>query len=88
MWKDGLISTRTLYTKFPDLDLNTEIRNLETEKGTVLDSESRSLPTFSKSLGGAPPPMSESRTFVEEKNESSGPIEPSAPINPENSLIK
>ena len=36
-WKDGIISTQTLFGKFPDLDYTTESLNLEKERGTVFD---------------------------------------------------
>src|ERR1035437_4804423 len=39
-WKDGIISTQTLFAKFPDLDYNTESLNLEKERGTVFDKGS------------------------------------------------
>lgn len=44
MWHDGLISTKTLYSQFPDLDYNTEITQMQEEKGTVLDGAGRTLP--------------------------------------------
>lgn len=45
MWHDGLISTKTLYSQFPDLDYRTEITQMQEEKGTVLDGAGRTLPT-------------------------------------------
>lgn len=44
LWKDGLISSKTLYSQFPDLDFRTEVTQMQEEKGTVLDGAGRTLP--------------------------------------------
>jgi hypothetical protein len=37
MWEAGVISTETLFTKFPTLDFKTEQKKLELERGTIFD---------------------------------------------------
>lgn len=44
LWHDGLISSKTLYSQFPDLDFRTEVTQMQEEKGTVLDGAGRTLP--------------------------------------------
>ena len=44
LWHDGLISSKTLYSQFPDLDFRTEVTQMQDEKGTVLDGAGRTLP--------------------------------------------
>lgn len=44
LWHDGLISSKTLYSQFPDLDFRTEVTQMQEEKGTVLDGGGRTLP--------------------------------------------
>jgi len=39
MWEKGLISTRTLFAKYPSLDFKTEGKLLEQEKGTIFDQK-------------------------------------------------
>jgi hypothetical protein len=41
LWKDGLISTKTLFTKYKSLDIATEEINLKKEIGSVFDNGSR-----------------------------------------------
>ena len=40
----GYVSTKTLYSKFPNLDLEQERKLLEQEKGTVFDKDDRRIP--------------------------------------------
>ena len=78
MWKDGLVSSKTLFTKFPDLDFITEIRNLEAEKGTVLDTDSRKIPEhFNKVNDEGVAQEGESTQTIEKT------VSPVAPIAPE-----
>lgn len=75
MWKDGIVSTETLFSKFPDLDLKTEVRNIEKERGTILDGGTRKLP--SKNV--------EPMNFGDGKEEEvviGTPIAPNAPLKP------
>ena len=44
MWKAGIISTETLFGKFPDLDFSTEGIKLEKERGTIFDKGDKRLP--------------------------------------------
>jgi hypothetical protein len=37
MWEAGVISTETLFTKFPTLDFKAEQKKLELERGTIFD---------------------------------------------------
>ena len=76
MWKDGLVSTQTLFDRFPDLNLKTEARNLEKEKGTIFDGGSRTLPAgtstmdFDDDVPGA------------SKGKPGSPLKPSRPVKP------
>jgi hypothetical protein len=52
--KQGLISTKTLFSKYPNLDYETERKQLEEEKGTIFDKGSandRFPKEFSKPSG-------------------------------------
>ena len=42
--KGGFVSTETLFTKYPNLNIATEISRLEKEVGTILDKGDRRLP--------------------------------------------
>jgi len=53
MWKDKLISTQTLFSKFPDLNFETEKQNMEKEKGTIFDSRDLPAPVL-KTLENKP----------------------------------
>ena len=44
MWKDGVISTPTLFSKYPELDYEKERKALEQEVGTIFDNKARTLP--------------------------------------------
>ena len=44
MWKQGIISTESLFGKFPDLDYATEGAKLEKERRTVFDKGDKRLP--------------------------------------------
>jgi len=44
MWGKGIISTKTLFGKFADLDYETEGLHLEKERGTVFDKGDKRLP--------------------------------------------
>ncbi len=75
MHADGYLSTKTLYSKFPNLNLKTEQKQLEEERGTIWDKGDARIPkkipnTISKPSGGAGGPQIGSP----------GP----APIKPEN----
>lgn len=77
MWKDGLLSIKTLFAKFPDLDMETEQRNLEKEVGTIFDNEERNLPSvFNKLEGGANTPSKD--TAIDE-GAGSSPAKPAKP---------
>jgi hypothetical protein len=39
--KEGLISTKTLFSKYPNLDFETERKQLEEERGTIFDKGSK-----------------------------------------------
>jgi len=39
--KEGLISTKTLFSKYPNLDYETERKQLEEERGTIFDKGSK-----------------------------------------------
>jgi hypothetical protein len=43
----GFLSTETLFSKYPNLTLATEIKKLELERGTILDKDDRRLPKVS-----------------------------------------
>lgn len=80
LWKDGLVSSKTLLAKFPDLDFTTEIRNLEAERGTILDNDTRKLPEFIKSLNNTNDSNTSTNTNIEQKIQN-GPTAPSKPLN-------
>jgi hypothetical protein len=44
MHERGIISTETLFTKFPSLDFKTEQKKLELERGTIFDKGDERLP--------------------------------------------
>lgn len=51
LYKDGLISTKTLFSKFKDLDLNQEQQLLKDEIGSIFDDEKRIKNRNPKPLG-------------------------------------
>jgi hypothetical protein len=69
MWKDSMISTRTYFSKFPELDYSQEMKALEEEIGSVYDNGVRKLRLPSDKL----PNGSVGAT----------PLKPDAPIKPE-----
>lgn len=75
----GYISTRTLFSKFPNLDFETEQKHLESEKGTIWDKEKgERLPELSQpssGMGGGGPSLGNI-------GEPLAPIEPMAPEEP------
>lgn len=76
MWEKGLVSSKTLFSKFSDLDYEVEVRNLEQEKGTILDGGGRTLPAIIKNLD-------ESEHKVPGQEETGGAAaKPSAPPRP------
>jgi hypothetical protein len=53
--KEGLISTKTLFSKYPNLDFETERKQLEEERGTIFDKggkDNRLPAQISKPSGG------------------------------------
>jgi len=44
MWSKGIISTKTFFGKFPELDFDTEGLQLEKERGTVFDKGDKRIP--------------------------------------------
>lgn len=44
MWKSGLVSTKTLFSKYPHIDYDIEQKLLEQEKGTIFDKKNDRLP--------------------------------------------
>ena len=50
MWESGVISTETLFTKFPTLDFKQEQKKLELERGTIFDSGERLPAKIHKSV--------------------------------------
>lgn len=78
--KAGLISTKTLFSKYPNLVFETERQQLEDERGTIFDKGSqngRFPKEFSKpsSLGNA-------GGFEGSTNEAPTPVEPIEPVEP------
>lgn len=64
MYKMGVVSTETLFGKFPDLDFTTEGIKLEKERGTIFDKGDKRLPAGALEkmpeggiAAGAPPDM-------------------------------
>ena len=68
LWHDGLISTKTLYSQFPDLDFRTEVTQMQEEKGTVLDGGGRTLPATVNKLENEEK-ETEVKTSADEVNE-------------------
>jgi len=75
--KEGLISTKTLFSKYPNLDYETERKQLEEERGTIFDKGSKDsrLPAqisrpSGEGMGGGGGDMG------------GGPVEPIEPIEP------
>jgi len=73
LWRDGLISSKTLYSQFPDLDFRTEVTQMQEEKGTVLDGGGRTLPATVTKLENEEK-ETEVKTSADEVNEK--PIKP------------
>jgi hypothetical protein len=78
MWTDGLVSSKTLFGKFPDLDFITEVRNLEAERGTVLDTDKRKIPEHFNEINDEGVAQEQESTQTIEKT-----VAPTAPIAPE-----
>lgn len=76
LWKDGALSSQTLFSIFPDLNFETEVRNLEKEVGSILDGGVRKLPKPEK-------PWSFEDKQKKEKTEVIEPVEPVKPVKPE-----
>ena len=52
-WDKGLVSTKTLLSKFPNIDFDEEMKNLEEERGTIFDKgDERIAKKISKPSGG------------------------------------
>jgi hypothetical protein len=81
--KDGLISTKTLFSKYPNLDYETERKQLEDERGTIFDKGSKDgrLPAKisrpSGEMGGGGPVGGE-----EIGGDIGEPVEPTEPVEP------
>ena len=84
--KDGYISTKTLFSKFPNLDYDTEVKHLETEANTIFDKKNDRIPQAFANSGVATgrespiaPSSEEGPTItgpgLEEKTETKGPGE-------------
>lgn len=76
----GLISTKTLFSKFPELDFETERQNLEQERGTIFDKgggKDRIPAKISKPSGGG-----EVGAGGGMGGEMPEPVEPIEPIEP------
>lgn len=73
LWDKGLISSKTLYSQFPDLDFKTETTQMQEEKGTVLDGTGRTLPATVKEIENEEK-ETEVKTSADEVNEK--PIKP------------
>jgi hypothetical protein len=53
----GFVSTKTLYSKFPNIDFEVEKKNLEDEKGTIFDkTDGKRIPKEFKPKEGSPAP--------------------------------
>ncbi len=68
LWKEKVVSTKTLLAMYPNLNYEAEIRNLESEKGTILDNMKRGLP--------------EGFTPLDSKNESPSNVSVETPTSP------
>lgn len=75
------ISTKTLYSKFPDLDFETEARNLEAEHGTIFDDGKR-LPTEFNPIKHENTGGGESLKSPGEAVAPVAPVRPAAPEKP------
>lgn len=73
LWDKGLISSKTLYSQFPDLDFKTETTQMQEEKGTILDGGGRTLPATVKKIENEEK-ETEIKTSADEVNEK--PIKP------------
>jgi hypothetical protein len=52
-WDKGIVSTKTLMSKFPNIDFDEEMKNLEEERGTIFDKgDERIAKKISKPRGG------------------------------------
>ncbi len=84
----GYISTKTLFSKYPNLDYDTEVKNLEAEKATIFDKGDRIpkefIPSANKPAGGEGSAATEQGGELpgEEKGpgeEATAPTTPTAP---------
>jgi len=84
--KSGLISTKTLFSKYPNLDYETERKQLEEERGTIFDkgSQDNRLPAqISKPSGGGGMGGGAIEEGLEEGGGAGGaPTEPVEPVEP------
>lgn len=83
----GFISTRTLFSKFSNLEFATEQKHLEKEKGTIWDKEGRERIPESFSPEGAAG-LGSGGAQVGNLPEPVAPIEPTEPENPEGSSVE
>lgn len=98
MYKQGVVSTETLFGKFPDLDYTTEGIKLEKERGTVFDKGDKRLPQGAlekipgakgeAAVPGMPPGMSDASmgggpSASAPSAEAPAPTSPEAPTAPE-----
>lgn len=84
--KEGYISTRTLFSKFPNLEFDVEQKHLEAEKGTVWDKNKGERipevfkPSGDENLGGG--------AAVADIPEPLEPMEPVEPVTPEGPVVE
>lgn len=83
--KDGIISTKTLFSKYPNLDYETERKQLEEERGTIFDKGSKDnrLPAqISKPSGGGAGSSGGGMGDAGMGGDMPEPVEPIEPIEP------
>jgi len=80
----GLVSTKTLFSKYPNLDYETERKQLEEERGTIFDKGSQDgrIPAdISKPSGGSGGGMS-GGDGIDDSFGDGAPVEPIEPVEP------
>ncbi len=83
--KEGLISTKTLFSKYPNLDYETERKQLEEERGTIFDKggkDNRLPAQISKPSGGGGGGGGGIDEGLGEGGGEGAPIEPIEPVEP------
>lgn len=82
MHKDGIISTRTLFSKFKDLDYDTEKKRLEEEVGSIFDKDRLARPKKAVISGGPAGGMSDITNAPEIAGGPAGAPKPAGPGTP------